>query len=243
MHGVKIIGANIFLALLLWSNLFMLAEGLGDIFPSTNFNFHGNTTTDYDLNDGTVTISLDKMNVLWVGIDNPITAAASGVADDDLELSSNNEGIKIVKRQRGSFVITAQKPGKITLTATNRRTGRSRDVEFRVNRIPDPVVRMGKRTNGLIGSGEFRAQPGLAAWLENFDFDARCDVVSYTMYYSSKGRCPVEIQGTGGRFLGKAKSAIQQAKPGDQYAFTNVKAKCPGDTVSRKVNGLSFKVK
>ena len=49
--------------------------------------------------------------------------------------------------------------------------------------------------------------------------------------------------GNGGRFSGKVLNAIRQAKPGDQYVFTNVKVKCPSDKVDRRVNGLAFHIR
>ncbi|CAA6826391.1 MAG: Unknown protein, partial [uncultured Aureispira sp.] len=54
---------------------------------------------------------------------------------------------------------------------------------------------------------------------------------------------PVALKGTGGRFMGRILSAIREAKPGDQYAFTDVKVNCPGDIAGRRVNGLSFKIR
>ena len=79
--------------------------------------------------------------------------------------------------------------------------------------------------------------------MDGFDFDARCSVQSYTLYYTRKRQDPVEIQGKGGRFTGNVLKVVRQAKPGSQYAFTNVKARCPGDSAGRRVNGLAFKIR
>ena len=136
-----------------------------------------------------------------------------------------------------------QRPGPVNITIRNTKNGKSYPFTFRAKRIPDPIVRLGKKTDGTIGSGEFKAQPGLAAWLDNFDFDAKCSVQSYTLYYSSKGKNIVELEGKGGRFGGKVLAAIRSAKSGDLFAFVDVKARCPGDTAARRVNGLTFMIK
>jgi predicted secreted hydrolase len=181
------------------------------------------------------------MNVFYIGVENPVTVAAAGVTTSAMKVTMS--GGKMQKKTGTNYIVTADRVGTATITVKDTKNGKTFPFEFRVKRIPDPVVRLGKKTDGLMGSGEFRAQPGLAAWLDNFDFDARCAVQSYTLYFTRKRQDPVEIQGQGGRFKGKVKSAVTQAKPGAQYAFTNVKARCPGDKAARRVNGVAFKIK
>lgn len=195
----------------------------------------------YEVGQPSVNVSADKMNVVYIGVDNPVTIAAAGVATSAMKVSMS--GGTMTKKSGTNYIVKATKPGKAVITVKDTKKNKSFPFEFRVKRIPDPVVRLGKKTDGLMGSGEFKAQPGLAAWLDNFDFDAKCQVQSYTLYYTRKREDPVEIQGKGGRFGGKVSSAVRQAKPGDQYAFTNVKARCPGDKAGRRVNGLAFKIK
>jgi hypothetical protein len=50
------------------------------------------------------------------------------------------------------------------------------------------------------------------------------------------------VTNPGGVFSGPARNVINQAKPGDQYFFDNIRAKCPGDAAGRKINNISFKV-
>lgn len=96
---------------------------------------------------------------------------------------------------------------------------------------------------GNISAAEFKAQLGLIAWLDDFDFDAKCTVQSYTLYYTRKRQDPVTLVGQGGTFKGKVNQIVKQAKSGDQYAFMDVKVKCPGDKVGRKANSLYFKIR
>jgi gliding motility-associated protein GldM len=196
----------------------------------------------YEVGQPSVNVAADKMNVFYVGVENPVTVAAAGITSSSMKVSMSGGTLKKVGGT--NYVVTAKKPNNNSvITVTDTKKNKAYPFKFRIKRIPDPVVRLGKKTDGLMGSGEFRAQPGLAAWLDNFDFDAKCSVQSYTLYFTRKRQDPVEIQGQGGRFKGKVKSAISQAKPGAQYAFTNVKARCPGDSAARRVNGLAFKIK
>lgn len=197
----------------------------------------------YEVGQPSVTVSADKMNVFYIGVDNPITVAAAGISSNDISVGISGGGGTLSKQGKTSYVCKVTNPGEATITIKNKKDGKSFPFTFRVKRIPDPIVRLGKETDGVIKSGTMKAQPGLAAWLDNFDFDAKCQVQSYTLYYTRKRQDPVEIEGQGGKFSGKIAQAIQAAKPGDQYAFVNVKARCPGDKAGRRVNGLSFQVK
>ena len=243
MDTIKSISITTFFIVLLASNLGIIIEGLLVVFPpSAGYSFMGNTTkTTTDLDIETLAIAADKMNVFYIGVENPITVAASGISNENLSLSA--DGATIKPTRPGQYSIVCSQPGKVDLTVTDKRTGKSKTVNFRVKRIPDPVVRMGRKMDGLMGSGEFKAQPGLTANLDNFDMDLNCTIQSYTLYYVCKRCDAVEMQGRGGRFTGQISRVIRQAKPGDQYAFTDVKVRCPGDVAGRRVNGLSFKIR
>lgn len=194
----------------------------------------------YEVGQASVNVSADKMNVFYVGVPNPVTVAAAGVKTSNMSVSMSGGTLS---GSGASRTVTAKKPGKATIVVKDRESGKNYNFDFRVKRIPDPIVRLGKKSDGAMGSGEFKAQPGLAAWLDNFDFDAKCKVQSYTLYYTRKRQDPVELKGQGARFTGQVANAVRAAKPGDQYAFTDVKARCPGDTAGRRVNGLAFKIR
>ncbi len=194
----------------------------------------------YEVGQASVNVSADKMNVFYVGVDNPVTVAAAGVKTSNMKVSMSGGTLSGSGTNR---TVKANKPGTAVITVRDAEKGKSYPFEFRVKRIPDPVVRLGKSEDGSMGSGTFKAQPGLIAWLDNFDFDAKCGVQSYTLYYTRKRQDPVELKGTGARFSGQVANAIRAAQPGDQYAFTDVKARCPGDTAGRRVNSLAFKIK
>lgn len=195
----------------------------------------------YEVGQPSVNVSADKMNVFYIGVDNPVTVAAAGITTSNLAVSMS--GGSISKTSKTGYVVKATKQGEAKINIKDKGNGKVIPFTFRVKRIPDPVVKLGRKVDGLMSSGEFRAQLGLLPTLEGFDFEARCNIQSYTLYYTRKRQDPVEITGAGNRFTGKVSSAIKAAKPGDQYSWTNVKARCPGDSAARRVNGLSFKIK
>ena len=59
--------------------------------------------------------------------------------------------------------------------------------EYRVKRIPDPVITLGGKLGpGHINKGTLAAQTGIIPILKNFDFQARFVVKEYTMIICAK---------------------------------------------------------
>ena len=197
---------------------------------------------EYEVGLRSVTVSLDKMNVFYIGVDNPISVTAAGVATKDIKVNASGSGLKLKPNGSGKYTATVSSPGaaKIVvsgggLTATT--------FDYKAKRIPDPVVKLGKFPGGKIGNGSFKAMRGLIPWLENFDFDAKCKVQGFVMTRIAKRQDPVVGKNGGGTFTGKVANMIKAAKPGDAYLFDEVKVKCPGDRAGRTVNSLSFTIK
>jgi gliding motility-associated protein GldM len=196
---------------------------------------------EYEVGQRSVAVALDKMNVFYIGVDNPISVSAAGVSSNEVRVSGN--GVTVASQGGGKFNVTATKPGDATLTVSG--GGVSQTFQYRVKRIPDPVPKLGaKHLSSLMGNGEFKAQGGIAAILENFDFEARCDVVGFVTTYLAKRQDPSPpTPNAGARFGGSTADYVSRAKPGDAYFFDDIKVKCPGDNLPRNLGGLTFRIK
>lgn len=95
----------------------------------------------------------------------------------------------------------------------------------------------------VMQAAEFKIYNSLAAVLKDFDFGAKCSIQSFTLHYTPKRDDAIELKGEGAYFSSRIRGAVQAAKRGDQYTFTDVKARCPGDPAARSVNGLAFQIK
>jgi hypothetical protein len=189
-----------------------------------------------------VAISADKMNVFYIGVDNPISVSAAGISSNELKVNINGGGGALTKTGTNTWNIrVATQTNDCDITVSG--GGLNASKKFRVKRIPDPIAKLGNKTGGEMGNGEFKVQPGLIAFLENFDFDARCEIQGFVLVKQSKKEDPVEAVNPGGRFDSRALNLVQQAKPGDIFYFDNVKARCPGDNAGRTINQLVFKIR
>ena len=112
----------------------------------------------------------------------------------------------------------------------------------RVKRIPNPVVRINGIGGGGISAATFRIQIAPAAILENFEFNARFQVVGFSFSMQPKGRDyvgPYIVNNpNGARFTDnpQIQAAMKIAKAGDKIYVEEVRVKGP-DGVVRKLDG------
>lgn len=197
---------------------------------------------EYEVGRRSVTVAADKMNVFYIGVPNPISVSAAGVSSNDLRVSGSGSGIQLKRTGNGKYEATVSAPGQTKVTVSGGGL-QATTFDFRVKRIPDPVARLGNSSGGNMANGEFRAQLGVGAFLDNFDFDARCSVTGFDLIYVARRQDPIPVQNAGARFTSQAQQLIARAKPGDIYYFDNVRAKCPGDQASRKINTMVFNIR
>lgn len=225
------------------------AEGLGEKKLNVSVNVINPLTKEpknyqkefiYEVGQRSVAVQLDKMNVFYIGVDNPISVSAAGVSSNDVKVTAT--GVNVKSNGGGKFNITATTPGEASLTVSG--GGASSTFKYRVKRIPDPTPLLGaKHRSKSMPNGEFKAQSGIAAVLEAFDFDAKCDVVGYQVTYLPKRQDPVPKNNGGAKWNPDVADMISKAKPGDAYFFDDIKCKCPGDIANRDLGGLAFKIK
>ncbi|MEL6944679.1 MAG: GldM family protein, partial [Bacteroidota bacterium] len=209
--------------------------------PLTEETVDGEATFEYEVGRRSVAVAADKMNVFYIGVDNPISISAAGVSSNDLRISCKGAGCKM-KGSGNKRTITVSNPGEATVTVSGGGLNASPFV-FRSKRIPDPVPMLGKNRGGSMRSGEFKAQGGLLAMLEGFDFDARCNIQGFNLVRVPKRQDAVNSTNSGARYNAKSQRLVRAAKPGDLYYFENIKAKCPGDRAGRPLGTILFNIK
>ncbi|MEQ8704381.1 MAG: GldM family protein [Phaeodactylibacter sp.] len=210
--------------------------------PLTGEVSEGESIYEYEVGTRSATVSADKMNVFYIGVDNPVSVSASGVSSNDLNVRASGCSIRALNRSDGKYMVTADRPGEAKIILAGGGLP-STTFDFRIKRIPDPVARLSKSSGGAMGNGEFKAQGGVGAFLDNFDFDAQCTIQGFTLVYVAARQDPVEVINAGARYNAASRRMVNQAKPGDIYYFDDVKARCPGDKVGRPINSMVFKIK
>ena len=117
-------------------------------------------TFEYEVGERSVTVSPLKMNVFYIGVENPVAITAAGVNSNDIKVSMGGAGGASISKGGGNYVVKATRPtkkgefAKINISAP----GLNESRDFRVKRIPDPVPKLSKSRGGAMSAGEFKIQ-------------------------------------------------------------------------------------
>ncbi|NPA34491.1 MAG: gliding motility protein GldM [Chlorobi bacterium] len=192
-------------------------------------------------------VSPTKMNVFYIGVENPVEVSVPGFPAEDIIVSMTNGTIRPKNKKTGQYVVKVRRPGEASIIVKVKLADGSTKVidrkKFRVKRVPDPIAMVGNldpSVKSKVRAGEFKAQRGLVAVIKNFDFDLKFQVISFEMVYRPKRGEAVKIQVRGPLFTGRAKQLIQRARPGDNFSFYEIKVRGPDGT--RKLPAISYEI-
>lgn len=200
--------------------------------PATNAEKPYPFETKYVVGAPMATISPIKMNVMYIGVDNPIDVSVSGVAAANVQASfpgctvSGSGGHYIVKPTtapgtKSMVTVSAKMPD-----GTSKAMGK---MEFRIKKVPDPVGMYLGSKGGKMPLAQVKAGQGINCVLENFDFDLKFNITSFTMGANIGGNY-MEANCSGPAFNSQAKDILTRLKTGSKVFFDNVKAKGPDGT-------------
>jgi gliding motility-associated protein GldM len=184
---------------------------------------------------GGAAVMLDKMNVFYIGVPNPVTIS-SGTGWDKTHVSMTG-GSLTPSGGPGKYTVKVSQVGKASITVNA--DGKANTYDFRVKRIPDPVVKVGPNSGGRVQSVVFKNQNFARADLENFDFDAHFNIVSATIYFSGANFGNVQSAEIHGGSLEGIKGQLAKCIPGTSVTFDNVKVQGP-DGIVRSIPGPGF---
>ena len=199
---------------------------------------------DYVVGSANASIALDKMNVLYIGVPNPVTISASGGGDDKVQVAISGGGGSINRVGNGKYVVNVSQQSddcKVTVSVDGKVVGVS---QFRVRQIPGAQATVGGAISGdNIAAGTFRAQGGVAAWIKDFPFDLKYSVTQFTISTDSDDGDIVEAQCTGNAFSAKAIQIIKdQVKAGKTVYIDNIRVQGE-DGQNKKVPSLIYYIK
>lgn len=185
-------------------------------------------------------VSPDKMNVFYIGVDNPVSVSAPGIPKENLRVTMNGGSIG---GSNGKYTVKVSSPGEATVNvAAEIAPGKVQTIgttQFRVKRIPDPVARFGGKTGGTLSSVAIKAQNNVFAVLEGFDFDAKFSVTRFSVIIAKPRADAIVLQTSGNSLSGAMKSALAGIGPGTRVIFDNIIAVGP-DGSQRALNSIAL---
>lgn len=201
---------------------------------------------EYQVGQPSVTISPTKMNVLYMGIPNPIKVSVPGVASQNLEVSFNNG--RIEKNGEEYMVYPAKLDGlakSTSISVVANMNGEKRkmgSMPFRVKEVPPPIATVGGLNGGNLRKEELLAEDGIFAELKDFDFDLKFRVTQFDVTLSGAGGYVKTFSSKTNKFTTEQKDQFGKLTMGSLIYIENIMAK-GDDGTTRPLSPVSFKIR
>jgi len=200
-------------------------------------------TIEYTVGQSNASIALDKMNVLYIGVDNPVTIAASSGGDDKVRAEITGGGGTINKTGKGSYtakVNSVTDECYISVYVEGKLAGRSK---FRTRTIPRPIAVVGSYESGAnVPAGAFRAQAGVGAGIKDFPFELQYKVTRFVISADDDSGYINDAACTGNTWSAEARNIINGLKTGRTVTIDEIYAVGP-DGRSQKLPSLVYYIK
>ena len=194
-------------------------------------------------------VSAEKMNVLYIGVDNPMAISVPGVSSDKVKVNPSGAGIVLKPNPTagaGHYMATVTTVGKSNISVSAEIGGKvipMGSFEYRVKKVPDPVATIASSKGGPINKNIVAAGT-LIPTLENFDFELFFRITGFKMTIVRKGKDPYEKETTGNQLTQEMRDMVASTRPGDKIFFEYIKAKMAtgADQSTRTLSPMAFTV-
>ena len=198
---------------------------------------------EYTVGQANASIALDKMNVLYIGVDNPVTIAASGGGDDRIKVGITGGSGSINRVGPGKYIArvgSVTDDCRISVSVDGKVAGVS---QFRVRTIPRPIAVVGTYESGSnVPAGAFRAQAGVGAGIKDFPFELQYRVTRFVISADSDDGYIDDAPCQGNTWSAEARRIINNLKPGKTVTIDDIYAQGP-DGRNQKLPSLVYYIK
>lgn len=174
------------------------------------------------------TISADKMNVVYRGVDNPMTISFAGVPDN--KVNATAPGLK--KLSNGKYMMRPTTGTNVTINVTARLDDGSPTSDkktFRIKEIPAPTGYFRGTSGAQKMSKSGVAKGRVEAKLDDFDFDLPLSVTQFD--FKVPGQPTITVRGN--KLDSRAQGALNRARRGQTVQIFNIKAKSAGPRIKK----------
>ena len=189
------------------------------------------TEAEYSVFAPQAAISADELNVVYVGLPNPISVSVGGVDPKNVNVSVTGGGVSLRPSKPGQYnaIIPVRSGNECMINVTAKlpdgRTVSMGSKKFKVRNVPRPVFKAGSvGFSGPISLSAMKVQANAVAALDNFVYDGvKYDVLSYRFTCIGRRTNGPKIQVVNGSSLAPIASFLKMLGPGDLIQFDQIK--------------------
>lgn len=183
-------------------------------------------------------VAADNMNVFYVGVDNPITVSAAGIAPTELVVTANGCNAKLSPAGSGKYKVEVSSAGTCTVSVAARTAQglkpQGQPQAFRVKNIPPPVAKianMPSLSTLELNSAQIASIGGIGAVSLGFEFPVNFKVQSYKVVTVQNGNY-IEEECKGPNLTDNARKSLKKLNKGQRAFFEDIKVQTPTGVVS-----------
>ncbi|MBI1192118.1 MAG: hypothetical protein GC205_02935 [Bacteroidetes bacterium] len=166
-----------------------------------------------------VLIAPAALNVLYTGVDNPLRVY--GGTADPATVRLEGPGVHFDEAS-GQWLAKPTNPGPVEIRLTGLAPG-GRAVQgsatFEARRVPEPLIYIGGRSDGVLVQRDINGQTGIAARNDDFLFAAGYTIRGFELVYTPEYGSPVLAKTPGNKFTDEMMAVFKRTKPGDRLLF------------------------
>ena len=178
-------------------------------------------------------VALPAMNVVYIGLDNPVQIAVEGYTNNQLAVGCEN--CTIVKTSQNYFLkATTTGTCKVIVSYKKRRFRKTDTIFFRVKSVPKPESMFGTLESGNYAAVALLAQNTIRAVMPNFSFQGiTYKVIKCEILFVPKSGNPVAFSVIGNQIPLELKRLIAYSWHGDKILVDDITAIGPGEIDKR----------
>lgn len=196
------------------------------------------TDAEYSVFAPQAAISADELNVVYVGLPNPISVSVGGVDPKNVNVTVTGGGVSLRQNKPGQYnaIIPTRNGNECMINVTAKlpdgRTVSMGSKKFKVRNVPRPVFKAGSvGFSGPISLAAMKVQANAVAALDNFVYDGvKYDVLSYRFTCIGRRTNGPKIQVVNGSSLAPIAAYLKMLGPGDLIQFDQIKVIGPDKT-------------
>lgn len=185
---------------------------------------------EYMVAEPAVAISPTNMNVLYVGVNNPISVSVTGVPAKDLIPNISVGSLKPAIDGKGWIAVVPDGHKEATINIAVKTNNTTRDIGsevFRVKYLPDPVPYVAGKKNGYLTRTKLTEDGKIIAKMPNdFEFKYNYEVLSFTLSMN-KGLTDYSFKSKSNELTDEMKKEILRTNRGQIIEFEDIVVRAP----------------
>lgn len=194
----------------------------------------------YQVAKPSAVVSPDKMNVLYIGVPNPVSVSAPGIPKENLKIAVSGGSFT---GSNGKYTVNVTNRGDATVTVSatiGNKTQTLSSTLFRVKPIPKPTPQFGGKPGGGLSAVALKNQKQIFARLEDFEFDAKFTINRFSLVIAiPRADALGPFSASGNNLSPQMVSAMQGITAGARVIFDNIIATGP-DGIQRTLDPMVF---